>query len=426
MRNFSLLLILLIADIAAAQSIMTSGNRRSIVISGSVSKPAEVTTPVVAATPRPVAHPVAVAPTAKSQTSTYVVAFTASWCSPCRSWKSTELPKLQAFGVPVTIVDVDQQPQWGVSSLPSFWIVDRKTRRALRKFTGYTAAVTLRSNETPSPQAKQSQAARYNIYNGGRGSSHENRPSLLLHLMNDGIHAGKYRRIELEALTDQQLDDMHTEDHRGNGQVRTIHQPVQRTTQRSRLPVVNTKWGVIDLETYSRNCNCPMCRGIRSLQSQYRTMSIVAPEAAVPPAQEPTPADTIDQMMDLMPLNSRDVLADLGCGDGRILIEAVLRFGCTGIGVEIDPEMAEKARVRVENEGLSQKIRIITGDVLDFEPSGHGVTAAVTYLYPDLLSKLSDKLKDIAIVASPFHEIHGLGMTQFGDVWIKKPNPEMN
>jgi hypothetical protein len=72
----------------------------------------------------------------------------------------------------------------------------------------------------------------------------------------------------------------------------------------------------------------------------------------------------------------------------------------------------------VEKAGLSHMITIITGDVMDFIPTDHGVTAAVAYLYPDLLEKLSPALQQIAIVATPYHSVPGLPMKQFGDVWI--------
>lgn len=200
------------------------------------------------------------------------------------------------------------------------------------------------------------------------------------------------------------------------GQVRSPAQSYIQPTQR--LPVVNTQWGRIDLQTYNRpGCNCPMCQGIRSLQAQYQTMSLPAP---VPPAQEPTPQGTLAQMVELLQLSESDVLADFGCGDGRILIAATERYGCRGIGIEIDPVKANAARQAVYDAGLEARIEIITGDVLDFEPSRHGVTAATAYLYPELLTKLAaaGKFAGLRAVASPYHEIPGLKMRKVGDVYV--------
>lgn len=185
-----------------------------------------------------------------------------------------------------------------------------------------------------------------------------------------------------------------------------------RPARKVRLPVVNTQWGTIDLETYNRNCNCPMCQGIRALQQQYRQTSYV------PPSQEPTPDLVLQDMVDLANLSEQDVLADLGCGDGRVLIAAVKKYGCRGIGIEIDPAKANEARAEVYEAGLKGKIKIITGDALQFWPADHGVTAVTAYLYPELLEKLKPNLQQVGLVLTPFHEVPGLGMERKGDVWV--------
>lgn len=166
------------------------------------------------------------------------------------------------------------------------------------------------------------------------------------------------------------------------------------------------------------NPNCKMCNTIRA--GLYSVpVEVIKP---VKPEQEPTPADVSAAMLNLMPLTADDILADVGCGDGRILIDAVRRFGCRGIGFEIDSEMAETARRSVKDAGLSSEITIITGDALTcFCPEQQGITACVTYLYPELLAKLAPKIAQCRVAASPFHEVPGIGMVQVGDVWIRKP-----
>lgn len=67
-----------------------------------------------------------------------------------------------------------------------------------------------------------------------------------------------------------------------------------------------------------------------------------------------TPADVVDRMLALATVTSRDVVYDLGCGDGRIVIAAAQKFGARGVGVDIDPaRIAEAqrnaARARVEH-----------------------------------------------------------------------------
>ena len=138
-------------------------------------------------------------------------------------------------------------------------------------------------------------------------------------------------------------------------------------------------------------------------------------QSEVGPDQQGCPAETVEAMLDAIPIESGDTLVDLGCGDGRIVIAAAKR-GVRCIGVEIDPARADVARQNVAASGLSELITIETGDALEFDMSR--ATIATAYLYPPLLEKLSPKLKDMRVVASPFHPVPGLKMSQVADVWI--------
>jgi len=178
---------------------------------------------------------------------------------------------------------------------------------------------------------------------------------------------------------------------------------------------------LIDLETYNRKCDCPMCVDIRAMQKDYwrdlkayqATTTVMA--VPLPADQQGCPATTVEAMLDAMKLTTGDTLADWGCGDGRILIAAARR-GIRGIGVEIDPARAAAAVQAVKDAGLSHLVKIETGDALDFDT--RRVTAVTAYLYPPLLAKLAPKLMQVRVAASPYHQVPGLDMTQVGDVWI--------
>lgn len=187
----------------------------------------------------------------------------------------------------------------------------------------------------------------------------------------------------------------------------------------SRLPVVKTPWGVIDLETYQRNCNCNMCQGIRGLQAQFRQSSIVSTMQAVAAVQEPSTDEIIEQVIAALGLQAGDTFADIGCGDGRVLIAAVNASGCKAVGIELDPEKAKLARHRVAEAGLSNRITILTGDARRFDPSKYNVTAGVAYLYPQLLGELRPMLSRIGRLATPFHQVPGMEMTRTGELWLK-------
>jgi precorrin-6B methylase 2 len=184
------------------------------------------------------------------------------------------------------------------------------------------------------------------------------------------------------------------------------------------LPVVRTVYGTINLQTYHRNCNCQMCIYLRSLKAQY--LSDYDRQEA---AQQPTSAQTINNITNVLENNGfgeNKVLADLGCGDGRILIAASKRFGSKGIGIEIDPVMANRAKQNIQNAGLSDRITILVGDVRDFDPVSWNVDVVTAYLYPELLKELSAELSSVNIVITPHHKVEGLNQTNHNDLWVYK------
>ena len=117
------------------------------------------------------------------------------------------------------------------------------------------------------------------------------------------------------------------------------------------------------------------------------------------------PEEVRDAMLSELRLTEDDVLYDIGCGDGRVLIEAYRQYGCRGVGIEIDPQTAEIARRNVARAGVDGRIKIVTRDALSYQYDG--ATAATVYLFQDTLSKLAPKLAGIARVASYSHEIPG-------------------
>ena len=121
-----------------------------------------------------------------------------------------------------------------------------------------------------------------------------------------------------------------------------------------------------------------------------------------------TPADVLPALLDFANVASDDTVADLGCGDGRILIEAVKRSGCRAIGVESDPALVLVARERCRAAGVADRVRIVEGDALSAE-LGQATTVfvflpadAAVDLVEALLSSLTPGTRVIA------HEQHRL------------------
>jgi protein-L-isoaspartate O-methyltransferase len=163
-----------------------------------------------------------------------------------------------------------------------------------------------------------------------------------------------------------------------------------------------------------------MCKGVRAIINDYRRQPqpvLVYPPQSKTFGQEPTPPEVVNEMVDNLLLRPSDTLMDLGCGDGRILIAAVRNSGCRAVGIELDPLKAAEARTRVEAAGLSSRIKVVTGDALAFDPRAYGATVLTAFLYPELLEKLKPKFSQVDRFATPYHQVPGLAMVKFGEVW---------
>jgi protein-L-isoaspartate O-methyltransferase len=85
----------------------------------------------------------------------------------------------------------------------------------------------------------------------------------------------------------------------------------------------------------------------------------------------PTPQVIVEKMLESAHVKPGETVYDLGSGDGRILFTAVQEFGARAVGIEILPELCEKAREHVHAMGLDDKIRVIQGSALrvDLSPA---------------------------------------------------------
>jgi len=100
----------------------------------------------------------------------------------------------------------------------------------------------------------------------------------------------------------------------------------------------------------------------------------------------PTPEGLIDKMLAAAKVNDKDTLFDLGSGDGIIAITAARKYGAKSVGIEYNPDMAQFARRKVAEAGLTDKVKIITGDI--FQEDFSSATVVTLYLMPHLNMKL--------------------------------------
>jgi len=101
----------------------------------------------------------------------------------------------------------------------------------------------------------------------------------------------------------------------------------------------------------------------------------------------PTSNELIDSIAKIAMLKSSDVLYDLGCGDGRVIIELAKKYHVKCVGIEIRKDLADDALKSIERNGLRNWVRIIHGDMFRVPIS----EATVVYMY--LLTSVNEKLK---------------------------------
>ncbi|MFT0812234.1 SAM-dependent methyltransferase [Synechococcus sp. OH20] len=99
----------------------------------------------------------------------------------------------------------------------------------------------------------------------------------------------------------------------------------------------------------------------------------------------------VDAMLDLAQVGREDVLYDLGCGDGRILIRAAQRFGTRGVGVDIDPERILEAQQRAQEAQVQDRVIFLQQDLLNLDLAP--ATVVSCYLLPRSHLLIRDKLR---------------------------------
>jgi len=108
----------------------------------------------------------------------------------------------------------------------------------------------------------------------------------------------------------------------------------------------------------------------------------------------PTDNTVVDGMLKLAGVKSTDVVYDLGCGDGRIVVRAAKNLGAHGVGVDINPERIQEARANAKRNNVENLVRFEEGDLFDTDI--HNATVVTLYLLPNVNVRLRPKLlKDL-------------------------------
>jgi tRNA G37 N-methylase Trm5 len=103
----------------------------------------------------------------------------------------------------------------------------------------------------------------------------------------------------------------------------------------------------------------------------------------------PTPEPVVEQMLELAAVGPRDVVYDLGSGDGRIVVAAAKR-GARAVGIDLDPDRVREARANARRAGVEGRVEFRQGDL--FEVDLRPATVVTMYLLPDVNLELRPKL----------------------------------
>jgi len=124
---------------------------------------------------------------------------------------------------------------------------------------------------------------------------------------------------------------------------------------------------------------------VASFQSQIRAQDTIP--------FVPSPMPVVLRMLEAAEFKNGDVLYDMGSGDGRIIIQAAKKYGVRGVGVDLNPELVEKARANAIEEGVSHLVEFRAADGLTVDISE--ATVVTLYMFKWFNNQLRPKLQKL-------------------------------
>jgi SAM-dependent methyltransferase len=114
------------------------------------------------------------------------------------------------------------------------------------------------------------------------------------------------------------------------------------------------------------------------------------PKRAPDVPYEPSEPEIVSAMLKLAKVKKTDLIYDLGCGDGRIVITAAKEIGAHGVGIDIDPQRIAEAEKNAAAAGVTRRVVFRNDDL--FEANISKATVVMLYLWPEVNLKLRPKL----------------------------------
>jgi predicted RNA methylase len=122
-----------------------------------------------------------------------------------------------------------------------------------------------------------------------------------------------------------------------------------------------------------------------------------------------SPQRAVDRMLEMAAVKPGELVYDLGCGDGRVLITAVQKFKAKAVGIEISDKLVRRASERVASLGLQNQAKVVKGDLrqVDFSNADVVVMYLLTDSNEEIRPRLEKLLKPGARVVSYSYAVPG-------------------
>jgi SAM-dependent methyltransferase len=145
----------------------------------------------------------------------------------------------------------------------------------------------------------------------------------------------------------------------------------------------------------ARAAVCAVLLACGCVQAQTPRQEAPAPQREVKKdvPYVPTPESVVDEMLRMAGVGQGDVVYDLGCGDGRLVITAVKKFGARrGVGVDIDPQRIRESNENARGAGVTDRVEFREQDL--FQTDFKEATVVTLYLLPEVNLRLRPRLLD--------------------------------
>jgi cyclopropane fatty-acyl-phospholipid synthase-like methyltransferase len=106
----------------------------------------------------------------------------------------------------------------------------------------------------------------------------------------------------------------------------------------------------------------------------------------------PTPEVVVDKMLDMAKVGKKDVVYDLGCGDGRVVAIAAKKFGARGVGIDLNPVRVKESLETIKKYQVEKLVEIREGNALKVKDLNKATVVAL-YMLPEFMTKLEPVAK---------------------------------